>query len=111
MKKMGDEPAARAKRRREIEEMSEKDMLVEIKKTQADVRERVDCACQRRQESSLGKLPLAMMMLCLVVIQSRLADAFTTYDCSNRSNIVESYSMLEPDACAVSDKTQIRDSC
>ncbi len=26
--------------------------------------------------------------------------AFTAYDCSNRSNVVESYSLLEPDACA-----------
>jgi hypothetical protein len=28
------------------------------------------------------------------------ASAFTAYDCSNRSNVVESYSLLEPDACA-----------
>jgi hypothetical protein len=28
------------------------------------------------------------------------ADAFTVYDCSNRSNVVESYFLLEPDACA-----------
>jgi hypothetical protein len=26
--------------------------------------------------------------------------AFTAYDCSNRSNIIEWYSLLEPDACA-----------
>jgi hypothetical protein len=26
-------------------------------------------------------------------------NAFTAYDCSNRSNIIESYSLLEPDAC------------
>jgi hypothetical protein len=26
--------------------------------------------------------------------------AFTAYDCSNRSNIIESYSLLELDACA-----------
>jgi hypothetical protein len=31
------------------------------------------------------------------------AEAFTTYDCLNRSNIIESYSLLEPDACAASD--------
>jgi hypothetical protein len=35
----------------------------------------------------------------------RCAEAFTAYDCSNRSNIVESYLLLEPDACAISDKT------
>ncbi len=27
-------------------------------------------------------------------------EGFTAYDCSNRSNVVESYSLLEPDACA-----------
>jgi hypothetical protein len=27
-------------------------------------------------------------------------EAFTAYDCSNRSNVVGSYSLLEPDACA-----------
>ncbi len=45
-----------------------------------------------------------MAILCLVG-GGRQVDAFTAYDCSNRSNIVESYSLLEPDACAVSDKT------
>jgi hypothetical protein len=28
--------------------------------------------------------------------------AFTAYDCSNRSNIVKSYLLLDPDACAAS---------
>ncbi len=27
-------------------------------------------------------------------------EGFTTYDCSNRSNVVEAYSLLEPDTCA-----------
>jgi hypothetical protein len=30
--------------------------------------------------------------------------AFTAYDCSNRSNIVKSYLLLDPDACAASDR-------
>jgi hypothetical protein len=30
-------------------------------------------------------------------------EAFNAYDCSNRSNLVESYSLLEPEACAASD--------
>jgi hypothetical protein len=34
---------------------------------------------------------------CLLVVP---AEGFTAYDCSNRSNMVESYSLLEPDACA-----------
>jgi hypothetical protein len=43
-----------------------------------------------------------MAVLCFIGGQ---ADAFTAYNCSNRSNIVESYSLLEPDGCAASDKT------
>ncbi len=30
--------------------------------------------------------------------------AFTAYDYLNKSNIIESYSLFEPDACAASDK-------
>jgi hypothetical protein len=29
------------------------------------------------------------------------ASSFTSYDCTNRSTIVESYPLLEPDACAI----------
>jgi hypothetical protein len=32
------------------------------------------------------------------------ASAFTAYECSNKSNVIELYSLLEPDACANSDK-------
>ncbi len=31
-------------------------------------------------------------------------NAFTAYVCTNRSNIVESYLLQEPDACATSDR-------
>jgi hypothetical protein len=41
------------------------------------------------------------MLLCL---SGQAVDGFTAYDCSNQSNIVESYSLLEPDACANMDK-------
>jgi hypothetical protein len=95
---------ALAKRRREIEEMDEEGMLAEIKKTQAAMRERVERAGCKRPGPGIGRLSLAMTILCLVGMQGGLADAFTAYDCSNRSNIVESYSLLERDACAVSDK-------
>jgi hypothetical protein len=43
-----------------------------------------------------GWLPLTLMLLCF---SGHLAEGFTAYDCSNRSNIVEAYSLLEPDAC------------
>jgi hypothetical protein len=53
----------------------------------------------------MGRLPWLMMILGIIGEQGKLTEAFTAYDCSNRSNVVESYSLLEPDACAVSDKT------
>jgi hypothetical protein len=40
-------------------------------------------------------MQLALLM-CLMVSS---VEGFTTYDCSNRSNVVEAYSLLEPDAC------------
>jgi hypothetical protein len=41
-------------------------------------------------------MPLALLM-CLVVTP---VGGFTAYDCSNRRNVIESNSLLEPDACA-----------
>jgi hypothetical protein len=35
--------------------------------------------------------------MCLLVMP---VEGFNAYDCSNRSNVVKSYSLLEPDACA-----------
>ncbi len=32
------------------------------------------------------------------------AGAFNAYDCTNRSNVVEAYSLLEPDACPSSSR-------
>jgi hypothetical protein len=46
----------------------------------------------------MGWLPLTLaLLMCLTVSP---VEGFTAYDCSNRSNIVEAYSLLEPDACA-----------
>jgi hypothetical protein len=53
----------------------------------------------------MGRLPWLMMILGIIGEQGKLTEAFTAYNCSNRSNVVESYLLLEPDACAVSDKT------
>jgi hypothetical protein len=39
-------------------------------------------------------------MLMLLCLSGQVVEGFTAYDCSNRSNIVESYSLLELDACA-----------
>jgi hypothetical protein len=99
--KLGDGPGVRAKRRKEVEEMSKMAIGNEIKKTEEILRERAGATGLRNCKSGLGSMPLTMAILCLAGGQVR---AFTAYDCSNRSNIIESYSLLEPDACAVSDK-------
>ncbi len=52
---------------------------------------------KRRKGREAGRLPLVLMLLCL---SGQAVEGFTAYDCSNRSNIVESYSLLEPDVCA-----------
>jgi hypothetical protein len=93
----------RAKRRREIEEMDEEGLQAEIKKTEETVRKKVEVSGPKNQRSGMGSLPFTMAILCLVEGGGQV-DAFTTYDCSNRNNIVESYSLLER-LCRVSDKT------
>jgi hypothetical protein len=100
---LGVEPGAGAKRKREIEEMDEEEVQTKIRSMEAAMRERVKPPSRRSQGLSMGKLPLALKVLCLVWGQ---ADAFTAYDFSNRSNITESYLLLEPEACTVSDKTR-----
>ncbi len=47
--------------------------------------------------------PIWTLMIVACVAGSP-ASAFTAYDCSDQNNIVESYSLLEPDACANSGK-------
>ncbi len=89
----------RAKRRKEIKEMSEKDMQAEIERTEVAMNERVKPATRRGQELSMGKLPPITLVLGLVGMLGGPVEAFTAYDCSNRSNIVYSYSLLETDAC------------
>jgi hypothetical protein len=39
-------------------------------------------------------------MLMLICLLGQAVEGFNAYDCSNRSNIVDSYSLLESDACA-----------
>jgi hypothetical protein len=88
--RLGDGAGSRAKRAREIEKMTIEDMEAEIRETNAMIRRR------RRVGTGLLPMPLALLM-CLMVSSE---DGFTAYDCSNRSNVVEAYSLLEPDACA-----------
>jgi hypothetical protein len=70
----------RAKRSREIEEMTIEDMKAEIRETNALIRKR------RRRGVGLLQMPLVLLM-CLMVTP---VEGFTAYDCSNRSNVVES---------------------
>jgi hypothetical protein len=91
---LGDGAGSRAKRRREVEEMTIEDMEVELKETNAVISKR------RRAGTGLLPIPLALLM-CLMVSS---AEGFTAYDCSNRSNVVEAYSLLELDTYANMDK-------
>jgi hypothetical protein len=68
--------------------MSVAEMEAEAEEVQEEIR--------RRKGKRASWLPL-VMLLCL---SGQTVEGFTDYDCSNKSNIVESYSLLEPDACA-----------
>jgi hypothetical protein len=81
---LGDWTGSRAKRRREVEEMTIEDMEAEIRVTNAVIRKR------RRAGTGLLPMPLALLM-CLMVSS---VEGFTAYDCSNRSNVVEAYSLF-----------------
>jgi hypothetical protein len=57
----------------------------------------------RKPKASMSKLPWMLLLLRDDNRHSGSAEGFTAYTCSNRSNVVELYSLLEPDACATSD--------
>jgi hypothetical protein len=87
---LGDGTGARAKRRKEIEQMTLAEMEAELGGVQAEIK--------RRRSAGAGWLPLTLMLF--LCISGHPTAGFTAYDCSNRSNIVEAYSLLELDACA-----------
>jgi hypothetical protein len=72
------------KRSQEVIDMTIKEMEAEIQETSELIRTR------RRRNPGLMLKPL-WMLTCLMVSS---VEAFTAYDCSNRSNVVESYSLL-----------------
>jgi hypothetical protein len=87
---LGDGIGARARHMREIEEMTVEEMEAELGEVKSEIK--------RRRRAGTGWLPLTLaLFMCLTVGP---VECFTAYDCSNRSNIVEAYSLLEPDACA-----------
>jgi hypothetical protein len=90
--RLGNGEGVRAKRRKEIEEM-------QLETIEAEVEEIEKTLARRRgitRPRGLGSLPLTLTIVCLM---GGPASAFTAYDCSNRSNVIELYSLLEPDTC------------
>jgi hypothetical protein len=81
------------KRGKDVIDMTIEEMEAEIQETNEAIRKR------RRRNPGLMLKPLWMLTAFASLMRSLVA-AFTAYDCSNRSNVVESYSLLEPDACA-----------
>jgi hypothetical protein len=80
-------------RSKEVIEMTIEEMEAEIQETNEAIRKR------RRRGLGLMLKPLWMLTM-LACLMGSPADAFIAYDCSNNTNIVELYSLLEPDACA-----------
>ncbi len=56
--------------------------------------------------SGSSKLLDTLILMSLIGILGSPDYAFTAYDCTNKSNIVESYSPLDLDACAATDKNR-----
>jgi hypothetical protein len=81
------------KRGREVVDMTIEEMEAEIRETNELIRKR------RRRSLGLMLKPLWMLTM-ITCLMGSSADAFTAYDCSNNTNVVESYSLLEPDTCA-----------
>jgi hypothetical protein len=64
--------------------MTLEEMEVELGEVKAEIK--------RRRRAGRGWLPLSLVLLLCFV--GHPAEGFTAYDCSNRSNIVEAYSLL-----------------
>jgi hypothetical protein len=75
--RLGDGEGARAKRRKEIEKMSIKEVEAEIKEVKRSL--------MRKEAKKTVGLPLMMTIICLL---GGLVKGFITYDCSQYSQIV-----------------------
>jgi hypothetical protein len=89
-KLLGEGVGARAKRRREIEQMTFAEMEAELEEVKSEIK--------NWRRAGMGWLLLTLVLL--LCVAGHPAKGFTAYDCSNWSNIMEAYSLLEPDACA-----------
>jgi hypothetical protein len=81
------------KRGREVIDMMIKEMEAEIQETNELIRKR------RRRGLGMMLKPLWMLTM-LTCLMGSPVDTFIAYDCTNNTNVVESYSLLEPDTCA-----------
>jgi hypothetical protein len=86
-----------AKRWKDPIDMTIEEMEAELEETNEAIRKR------RRGNLGLMLKPIWTLMI-VACLAGGPAAAFTAYDCSDQSNIVESYSLLEPYACANSGK-------
>ncbi len=77
--------------------MTIEEMEAELEETNEAIRKR------RRGNLGLMLKPLWILTIIACLVGEPVA-AFTAYDCSDQGNIVESYSLLEPDVCANSGK-------
>jgi hypothetical protein len=73
--------------------MTIEEMEAELQETNEAIRKR------RRRTSGLMLKPL-WVLTALAYLAGGPVEAFTAYDCTNPSNVVEAFSLLEPDACA-----------
>jgi hypothetical protein len=81
------------KRGRGVIDMTTEEMEAEIQQTNKLIGKR------RRRGLGLMLKPLWMLTMLMCLMGSPV-DTFIAYDCSNNTNLVESYSLLDPDACA-----------
>jgi hypothetical protein len=81
------------KRGKEVIDMTIEEMEAEIQETNELIRKR------RRRGLGLMLKPLWMLTI-LACFTGSPVNAFTAFDCFNNTNVVESYSLLEPDTCA-----------
>jgi hypothetical protein len=80
---------------------SQQDVIyLTIEEMEAELQESNE-AIRKRRRRTPGLMLKPLWMLTVVACLARSpVEAFTAYDCTNRSNVVEAYSLLEPDACA-----------
>jgi hypothetical protein len=80
---------------------SQQDIIdVTIEEINAELQETNEAIRKRRRRTPGLTLKPLWALTALAYLAGNPAEAFTAYDCTNRSNVVEAYSLLEPEACA-----------